>query len=48
MRIVTLTEQSKRELQDILAKRSTDSFRKQEDAVAEIIKNVRANYKGYD
>lgn len=43
MRIVTLTEQSKRELQDILAKRSTDSFRKQEDAVAEIIKNVRAN-----
>ena len=41
MRIVTLTEDSKKELQEILQKRSTNSFPKQEEAVAEIIKNVR-------
>lgn len=43
MRIVKLTDASKKELQLTLQKRSTNSFREQEEKVADIIKNVREN-----
>ena len=43
MKIVKLTDASKKELQQTLQKRSTNSFREQEEKVAAIIKNVREN-----
>lgn len=43
MKIVNLTEETKKELQETLQRRSTNSFKEQEKKVAEIIRNVREN-----
>lgn len=43
MKIVNLTEETKKELQETLQRRSTNSFKEQEEKVAEIIRNVREN-----
>lgn len=43
MKIVNLTEETKKKLQETLQRRSTNSFKEQEEKVAEIIRNVREN-----
>ena len=43
MKIVTLNNSTKQELKDTLAKRSTNSFKTEEERVAEIIRNIREN-----